>query len=252
MDYTPPLFYSGTKNFPAGWGKLRTDCATSIPRTPMICPSSGFAQHQWPSVDGRNRPEMARRTLGAADDRRHTTQKMQTQAARTTWTAPDTSPRARARGGDGMTAYVDTPIRKVLFGLVKIKKTGSDKWQACCPAHDDSHPSLSIKECEDGRVLLHCWAGCPTSDVVAALGLSLADLFPRDDRYSITGNGPLPQRARSTYKDALIGVAHEAILVEIIASKLSEGWKLDQEVVFRLERASDRINDALSLVGGAS
>ena len=140
----PPLFYSGTKNFPAGRGKLRTDCATRIPRTPMICPSSGFAQHQWPSVDGRNRPEMARRTLGAADDRRHTTQKMQTQAARTTWTAPDTSPRARARGGDGMTAYVDTPIRKVLFGLVKIKKTGSDKWQACCPAHDDSHPSLSI------------------------------------------------------------------------------------------------------------
>lgn len=49
---------------------------------------------------------------------------------------------------------------------------------AKCPAHDDKSPSLSVRETEDGRVLIHCHAGCGASDVLAAIGLTLADLFP--------------------------------------------------------------------------
>ena len=49
---------------------------------------------------------------------------------------------------------------------------------AQCPAHDDHHASLSIAEGDDGRVLLHCHAGCPTEKVVEALGLSMVDLMP--------------------------------------------------------------------------
>jgi DNA primase len=41
-------------------------------------------------------------------------------------------------------------------------------WMAKCPAHDDHNPSLSIKEL-DGKVLLHCHAGCPQHDVIDAL-----------------------------------------------------------------------------------
>ena len=47
-----------------------------------------------------------------------------------------------------------------------------------CPAHDDTRNSLSIGEDEDGTVLLHCFVGCTTEHIVAAIGLSLADLFP--------------------------------------------------------------------------
>jgi len=49
---------------------------------------------------------------------------------------------------------------------------------ARCPAHADKDPSLSIKEGDDGRVLLHCFAGCAPADIVAAMGLTMADLFP--------------------------------------------------------------------------
>ena len=42
---------------------------------------------------------------------------------------------------------------------------------AKCPAHEDRNPSLSIKEGGDGRVLLFCHAGCPTENIVAALGV---------------------------------------------------------------------------------
>src|SRR5215510_10014066 len=43
---------------------------------------------------------------------------------------------------------------------------------AHCPCHDDKHPSLSIADGEDGRILLYCHAGCKYQDVRDALGLS--------------------------------------------------------------------------------
>ena len=52
----------------------------------------------------------------------------------------------------------------------------SNGWQARCPSHDDSKASLSIAE-DDGKTLLYCQAGCATTDVVQAMGLSMADLF---------------------------------------------------------------------------
>jgi putative DNA primase/helicase len=45
-----------------------------------------------------------------------------------------------------------------------------------CPAHDDRNPSLSVSQGNEG-VVLYCHAGCTTEDVVAALGLTMADLF---------------------------------------------------------------------------
>lgn len=62
-------------------------------------------------------------------------------------------------------------------GLKGLRKHGHG-YLALCPAHEDHRPSLSIGEAQDGRILLHCWAGCETRDVVAAVGLSLSDLFP--------------------------------------------------------------------------
>jgi len=55
----------------------------------------------------------------------------------------------------------------------------STGWQACCPAHEDRTPSLSITPTAD-RVLVHCHAGCTPEAIVAALGRTLADLFLDD------------------------------------------------------------------------
>ncbi|MBX3503623.1 MAG: toprim domain-containing protein [Alphaproteobacteria bacterium] len=38
-----------------------------------------------------------------------------------------------------------------------------------CPAHQDGTPSLSVTCTPEGRVLLHCFAGCKGTDVIAAL-----------------------------------------------------------------------------------
>jgi putative DNA primase/helicase len=42
-------------------------------------------------------------------------------------------------------------------------------WMARCPAHDDHDPSLSLKDADDGRILVKCHAGCPQAAVVGAL-----------------------------------------------------------------------------------
>lgn len=57
------------------------------------------------------------------------------------------------------------------------RKSGTG-WTARCSGHDDKTASLSVSAGADGRVLLKCHAGCPIEDIVAALGLKLADLFP--------------------------------------------------------------------------
>ena len=50
---------------------------------------------------------------------------------------------------------------------LNARRSGSC-WMAKCPAHDDNTPSLSIREA-DGKVLLHCHAGCEQGDVIDAL-----------------------------------------------------------------------------------
>jgi hypothetical protein len=70
------------------------------------------------------------------------------------------------------------PASSVLARLSTARRTPSG-WEAHCPSHDDSRPSLSISEGEDGAALVYCHAGCPTDVVIGALGLTLADLFPK-------------------------------------------------------------------------
>ncbi|MFA0746759.1 MAG: DNA primase, partial [Armatimonadota bacterium] len=62
----------------------------------------------------------------------------------------------------------------------KPQKMPNGQWKAHCPAHDDAKPSLSVTE-SDGRILLHCFAGCSVDAICAALGISVADLFVRDN-----------------------------------------------------------------------
>jgi hypothetical protein len=69
-------------------------------------------------------------------------------------------------------------IDHLLSQLQKVRKTATGEWVACCPAHEDRSPSLSLKDCGDGRLLLHCFGGCAVEEVCLALGLTLSDLMP--------------------------------------------------------------------------
>lgn len=72
--------------------------------------------------------------------------------------------------------------------LEAVKQTGQDQWIGRCPAHDDNSPSLSITA-NNGRTLVHCFAGCDSRDIVGALDMTMSDLFdsPRELTYIYPG-----------------------------------------------------------------
>lgn len=67
-------------------------------------------------------------------------------------------------------------LREILNRLEGVRGNGG-QYMARCPAHGDKSPSLSVSVGSDGRVLLHCHAGCKTEDIVWAMGLTMQDLF---------------------------------------------------------------------------
>lgn len=124
-------------------------------------------------------------------------------------------------------------------------KSVKDGYIAKCPAHDDKRPSLSLCE-KDGRVLLHCFAGCTPADVLAAVGLSFADLFPeRLKPQTPTERRHVRNQVRHANRlGAMRVVNSEAIIIRIAADDTAAGITLDDEDRVRLALAHDRISAA--------
>ena len=71
-------------------------------------------------------------------------------------------------------------IDEFLSLLENVKPQGAG-YIACCPAHDDRNPSLSIKE-EVGKILAHCHAGCSIEKICDALNIEVCDLFEDSEK----------------------------------------------------------------------
>lgn len=69
---------------------------------------------------------------------------------------------------------------RILDRIRGVRRSG-DGWIALCPAHEDCNPSLSIHD-RDGKILLHCHAGCSVEAICAKAGIEMRDLFPDTDR----------------------------------------------------------------------
>jgi hypothetical protein len=68
-------------------------------------------------------------------------------------------------------------IQKARSPILEARRSGPARWIAQCPAHADGAPSLTIGEGREGRVLLHCFAGCALTAVLEAAGLTMQQLF---------------------------------------------------------------------------
>lgn len=95
------------------------------------------------------------------------------------WEKPARSTRKPTR------KHLSDPVQAALDALsshgLSPKESGQG-WSCRCPAHEDHHPSMSISRGDDGRVLLRCHKGCPPESIVAAIGLTMSDLFPPTSR----------------------------------------------------------------------
>ena len=137
-------------------------------------------------------------------------------------------------------------VTRLLERLKGVWKGGPGRWVAACPDHVDRGPSLSIRELPDGRVLIHCFAGCDAHDVVNAAGLELKDVFPeRPAEHRLA-----PSREAVDARDALACLAFQSQVLAVAAENFLQHRKFTVADVERIALAAGRINSAWRLCRG--
>lgn len=132
-----------------------------------------------------------------------------------------------------------SPIDQILSRLSKVRQRQNAQWSAICPSHNDKTPSLSIRETPEGSVLLHCFAGCTTNDVVQAIGLDPSNLFPPQN---LSGREPKRTPRLLTASQALELLGKETMFIAVAAGNLSKGVCLHPQDLERCQISAARIS----------
>jgi hypothetical protein len=123
----------------------------------------------------------------------------------------------------------------LLDRLERVRQTGPGRWIARCPAHQDKSPSLSIRELDDGRLLINCFAGCGPIEVLDALGMTWGDLFPGDRTERSATSTRIPAA------DLLAIISEETTVAAIVAADLLAKKSITESDWSRLATAASRI-----------
>lgn len=122
--------------------------------------------------------------------------------------------------------------------LEGVRRTGPGRWVARCPAHKDRHASLSVRELDDGRTLLHCFAQCEVWSIVGAIGLEMTDLFPpRDTR---PGAGAAAEPRPFSVRDLINALHAELHVAWVLLADLAAGREATARDRKRAAKARDR------------
>lgn len=141
---------------------------------------------------------------------------------------------------------MSAPINNLLSRLDGVKRTGPNRWVARCPTRADKHPSMAIRELDDGRILIHDFGGDSVEEILSSIGLTFTNLYPpRADDPAYVGK---PERRPFSSDDALRCLDLEATVVYVFASDMAKGLTLTQEHRERLLLAAGRISAAMGAI----
>ena len=121
------------------------------------------------------------------------------------------------------------PLDNVLSRL-NAQQSGKQQWDALCPCrNDDENPSLRVSVGKHGQVLLKCLrgGGCDLGQICESIGLTTADLFPKETKKIIKKN--LKHVATYEYVDA-----NSQLVMEVLRYVDEDGKK-----TFRQRRPSE-------------
>jgi putative DNA primase/helicase len=112
----------------------------------------------------------------------------------------DSIPQSGAQG-----ATHPQPIWAKLEEQPGFRETRPGIAKACCPAHDDHDPSLSIGIRDDGKVQLYCHVGCEYMAILEALSARWQDAWPNgtppgEKRYEIKNRHGVTQDTQDTHQ----------------------------------------------------
>lgn len=114
-------------------------------------------------------------------------------------------------------------VDDLLGRLAKVRRIGDGRWMAACPAHKDKGPSLSVRELADGRVLVHCFAGCGAADVVRAAGVDMEALFPPKSRFEGERQVAPRERRPWSHGDAVRALHRELYTAWVLLEDVAAG-----------------------------
>lgn len=127
-------------------------------------------------------------------------------------------------------------IEKILPMLHKAKHCGDNSYTACCPAHDDKHPSFKVTELQDGRILMYCRSGCDIESIVSALGMSVSDLYP-DTKVAGQYRHFRSLAGFSVSQKEKESIEHEKRILNICKNRRSKGERLSTKDLERERQA---------------
>jgi hypothetical protein len=140
------------------------------------------------------------------------------------------------------------PTDTLLSYLDRVKQTGPNRWLASCsgPLHEngDRNPSLSIRETDDGGVLLHCFFGCDYAQILAAIDLKPADLYPQ--QADARGSRPKPQRI--PWRDVFDAIRCDLRVCSIAFCDLAAGKEFSPDDVKTIARLANHLADQIQEV----
>lgn len=130
-------------------------------------------------------------------------------------------------------------MHEILSHFSRVRATSkTNSYNCLCPAHDDKNASLSIKINQDGRVLIHCFAGCDIESILGAVGLTLDDIIPqRIDLLKPQGKAFNPFAILKTMKD-------EALFVYMCANEIEQGRTLQSSDKEKLLHTIGKLKEA--------
>jgi hypothetical protein len=137
-----------------------------------------------------------------------------------------------------------TAIQKVLDRVENPKQSGAGRWMCKCPAHEDRGPSLSIREKDNGVILIHCFAGCGAGEVLAAIGLRMSDLFDRPIEHHLP-----PIKGGFSARELVELTGHEATVAAMLAMD-AQTRPLTPDEHARLLKAAARLGKAQAMIHG--
>jgi hypothetical protein len=136
-------------------------------------------------------------------------------------------------------------IENLLNKLGRVRKTGTDRWIASCPTRQDRNPSMTIRQLNDGRILIHDFGGSSITEILDAIGLTFCDLFPD------SSNNHIKAEKRPVFTiDAFNAVIFEVKLIYLCAIDIAKGRCLSIDETQRLVLSIERIQNALIMAGG--
>lgn len=146
------------------------------------------------------------------------------------------------------------PLELVLARLQNVRPKMNGGYMASCPtaAHrrGDRRPSLAIDVGNHGGVIFRCFSQqCAVEDIAAALGLTVADLFPPrpiDPRYT----GGLPKLPPIPWRDLFLGLELDLAAAELAFRDLLRGKPFSPEDARFLAERCDHLADSIRRARG--